>query len=244
MGHSTIQQNDLEESVETVIAGYQRKGAVISDQEKKIIAYHEIGHALVAARQKHSAPVTKITIIPRTSGALGYTMQVEEDERVLMSKEDAMNQLITLTGGRTAEELIFHSITSGASNDIEKATRLARAMVTRYGMSEKIGTIFLDSEQEVFLGNSFAQNRDFSEETAAAVDHEVRDLLRSCYELAMNTLKEHQDKLEGLAQLLIEKETLSREDFMAFIDGVPADAQPEETGKTEEPETSPEETQA
>jgi cell division protease FtsH len=215
MGHATIQQNDLEESVETVIAGYQRKGAVISDKEKKIIAYHEIGHALVAARQKHSAPVTKITIIPRTSGALGYTMQVEEDERVLMSKEDAMNQLITLTGGRTAEELIFHSITSGASNDIEKATRLARAMVTRYGMSEKFGMVALEAVNGRYLGQDASLA--CSEAYAEKIDDEVVALVGEASEKAEKILRENEPKLRELAAYLLEKETITGEEFMKIL---------------------------
>ena len=216
MDHATIQQNDLEESVETVIAGYQRKGAVISDKEKKIIAYHEIGHALVAARQKHSAPVTKITIIPRTSGALGYTMQVEEDERVLMSKEDAMNQLVTLTGGRTAEELIFHSITSGASNDIEKATRLARAMVTRYGMSDQFDMVALETVTNQYLGGDTSLA--CSADTSAKIDAEVNAIIKSAHDTAREILSSNMAQLHKLAAYLLEKETITGEEFMKILD--------------------------
>jgi len=217
MGHGKITQSDLEESVETVIAGYQRKGAVISDKEKKIIAYHEIGHALVAARQKHSAPVTKITIIPRTSGALGYTMQVEEDERVLLSKEDAMNQLITLTGGRTAEELIFHSITSGASNDIEKATRLARAMVTRYGMSDQFDMVALETVTNQYLGGDASLA--CSADTSAKIDAEVNAIIKSAHDTAREILSANMDQLHKLAAYLLEKETITGEEFMQILDG-------------------------
>ncbi len=215
MGHTSIQQNDLEESVETVIAGYQRKGAVISDKEKKIIAYHEIGHALVAAKQKHSAPVTKITIIPRTSGALGYTMQVEEDERVLLSKEDAMNQLCTLTGGRTAEELIFHSVTSGASNDIEKATRLARAMVTRYGMSDQFDMVALETVTNQYLGGDTSLA--CSAETSTKIDAEVNKIIKQAHDTARNILSENIDQLHKLAAYLLEKETITGEEFMRIL---------------------------
>ena len=222
MGHSTITQNDLEESVETVIAGYQRKGAVISDQEKKIIAYHEIGHALVAARQKHSAPVTKITIIPRTSGALGYTMQVEEDERVLMSKEDAMNQLVTLTGGRTAEELIFHSITSGASNDIEKATKLARAMVTRYGMSDQFDMVALETITNQYLGGDASLA--CSADTSAKIDAEVNSIIKTAHDTARDILSANMPQLHRLAAYLLEKETITGEEFMKILDETPVEA--------------------
>ena len=216
VGHHSVHQSDLEESVETVIAGYQRKGAVISDQEKKIIAYHEIGHALVAARQKHSAPVTKITIIPRTSGALGYTMQVDEDERVLLSREDAMNRLATLTGGRTAEELVFHSITSGASNDIEKATRLARAMVTRYGMSDQFDMVALETVTNQYLGGDTSLA--CSAETAAKIDAEVNAIVKQAHDTAREILSANMDKLHELAAYLLEKETITGEEFMKILD--------------------------
>ena len=217
MGHAAIAQSDLEESVETVIAGYQRKGAVISDAEKKIIAYHEIGHALVAARQKHSAPVTKITIIPRTSGALGYTMQVEEDERVLLSREDAMRQLTTLTGGRTAEELIFHSVTSGAANDIEKATRLARAMVTRYGMSDQFDMVALETVTNQYLGGDTSLA--CSADTSAKIDAEVNAIIKSAHDTAREILSANMEQLHKLAAYLLEKETITGEEFMKILDG-------------------------
>ena len=223
MGHSAITQNNLEESVETVIAGYQRKGAVISDQEKKIIAYHEIGHALVAAKQKHAAPVTKITIIPRTSGALGYTMQVEEDERVLLSREDAMTQLATLTGGRTAEELVFGSVTSGASNDIEKATRLARAMITRYGMSQHFDMVALETVSNQYLGGDASLA--CSEETATQIDAEVNQTIRTAHETARKILSENMDALHRLAAYLLEKETITGEEFMKILDETETAAQ-------------------
>ena len=223
MGHSAITQNDLEESVETVIAGYQRKGAVISDKEKKIIAYHEIGHALVAAKQKHAAPVTKITIIPRTSGALGYTMQVEEDERVLLSREDAMTQLATLTGGRTAEELVFGSVTSGASNDIEKATRLARAMITRYGMSQHFDMVALETFSNQYLGGDASLA--CSEETATQIDAEVNQTIRTAHETARKILSENMNALHRLAAYLLEKETITGEEFMKILDETETAAQ-------------------
>ena len=225
MGHTSIQQNDLEESVETVIAGYQRKGAVISDKEKKIIAYHEIGHALVAAKQKHSAPVTKITIIPRTSGALGYTMQVEEDERVLLSKEDAMNQLCTLTGGRTAEELIFNSTTSGASNDIEKATRLARAMVTRYGMSDQFDMVALETVTNQYLGGDTSLA--CSAETSTKIDAEVNKIIKQAHDTARSILSENIDQLHKLAAYLLEKETITGDEFMKILEDSQTTALPE-----------------
>ena len=217
LGHATIRQSDLEESVETVIAGYQRKGAVISDREKKIIAYHEIGHALVAARQKNAAPVTKITIIPRTSGALGYTMQVEEDERVLLSREDAMQQLTTLTGGRTAEELVFSSVTSGASNDIEKATRLARAMVTRYGMSDQFDMVALETLTNQYLGGDTSLA--CSAETAAKIDAEVNRIVKDAHVRAREILSANMDQLHRLAAYLLEKETITGEEFMKILNG-------------------------
>ncbi|MBE5786670.1 MAG: ATP-dependent zinc metalloprotease FtsH [Clostridiales bacterium] len=215
MGRRAVSREDLEESVETVIAGYQRKGAVISDQEKKIIAYHEIGHALVAARQKGSAPVTKITIIPRTSGALGYTMQVEEDERVLLTREDALRTLATLTGGRTAEELVFGSATSGAANDIEKITKLARAMVTRYGMSSQFDMMALEGESSRYLGgDAYLQ---CSAETAARIDEEVNRIIKSAHETAREILSANMEKLHRLAGYLLEKETITGEEFMEIL---------------------------
>ena len=214
-GHSLVTQDDLMESVETVIAGYQRKGAVISEREKRIIAYHEIGHALVAARQKDAAPVTKITIIPRTSGALGYTMQVEEDEKVLMSREEAMIQLTTLTGGRSAEEIVFNSVTSGASNDIEKATRLARAMITRYGMSAQFDMVALETVTNQYLGGDASLA--CSAETAALIDQEVNKTVREAHEKAKTILNENRSKLDELAEYLLDRETITGEEFMAIL---------------------------
>ncbi len=215
MGRGTVSQDDLQESVETVIAGMQRKNAVISDREKRIIAYHEIGHALVAASQKNSAPVTKITIIPRTSGALGYTMQVEEDEHVLMSREDALNQLATLTGGRTAEELVFGSVTSGASNDIEKITRLARAMVTRYGMSEQFDMVALETVTNQYLGGDTSLA--CSAETSTLIDKEVNSIVARAHEKARSILSENMDALHRLAEYLLQKETITGEEFMDIL---------------------------
>lgn len=214
-GRTQVEQVDLEESVETVIAGYQRKGAVISPKEKQIIAYHEIGHALVAAKQKDSAPVHKITIIPRTSGALGYTMQVAENESVLMSKEEALNKITTLTGGRAAEELIFGTSTSGASNDIEQATKLARAMVTRLGMSETFGMMALETVSNQYLGGDAALA--CSAETAAKIDNEVLQIIRQAHERARGILKENAAKLNELAQHLLERETITGEEFMMVL---------------------------
>ncbi len=215
MGRSLVQQWDLEESVEVVIAGYERKNAVISPKEKEIIAYHEIGHALVAAKQTHTAPVTKITIVPRTSGALGYTMQVEQDERYLMSKDDAMNRIATLTGGRAAEELIFNTATTGASNDIEQATKLARAMVTRYGMSDQFGMVALETLSNPYLGGDSSLS--CSSETAAEVDKEVIKLVKLGHENAINILKDNLEKLHELSRVLLKQETLSGEEFMQIL---------------------------
>jgi cell division protease FtsH len=201
--------------VEVVVAGYQRKNAAISPQEKEIIAYHEIGHALVAAKQSNSAPVHKITIVPRTSGALGYTMQVEEDERYLLSKEEAMARLATITGGRAAEELIFNTATTGAANDIEQATRLARAMVTRYGMSDKFGMIALETMTNPYLGEDTTMT--CSSETAAEVDKAVMEIINKAHERAIDILKDNMDKLHELARLLLTKETLTGEEFMQIL---------------------------
>ena len=202
MHRNVVEQEDLEESIETVIAGYQRKGAVISPAEKKVIAYHEIGHALVAAMQKHSAPVHKITIIPRTNGALGYTMQISENDSVLMTKEELFNKIVTMTGGRSAEEVVFGSITSGASNDIEQATNIARAMVTQYGMSEKFGLIGLESVQNRYLDGRTVMN--CGEKTESEVDEEVMALLKQCYERAYHLIEENKDVLHELATYLVE----------------------------------------
>ena len=216
-----VTQADLEESVETVIAGYQRKGSVITEQEKRVIAYHEIGHALVAARQKGSAPVQKITIIPRTSGALGYTMQVEEEERVLMTREDAVRQLEVLTGGRTAEEIVFGSITTGASNDIEKATHLARGMVTKYGMSSQFDMISLETTQNQYLGGE--SQLTCSPDTAARVDAEVNELIKSAHDHAREILTRDRKAMDMLARYLLERETITGAEFMQLL--AEADAQ-------------------
>lgn len=215
MGRKVVCQADLEESVETVIAGYQRKDAVISENERRIVAYHEIGHALVAACQSHSAPVHKITIIPRTSGALGYTMQVESGERFLMSKEEALNKIATYTGGRAAEEFMFHTITTGASNDIEQATKLARAMVTRYGMSEQFGMVALETVNNQYLGGDTSLA--CSPETAKAIDDEVVQIVKQQYEKAMEILKTHAAKLNELSGYLLERETITGEEFMEIL---------------------------
>jgi len=215
MGREKVNQTDLEESVELVIAGYQRKGAVINEKDKKIIAYHETGHALVSTRLKDSAPVHKITIIPRTSGALGYTMQVEEEERVLMSKDDALNQLITLTGGRAAEEVVFHSITSGASNDIEKATAIARAMVTRFGMSEQFDMVALEQVTNPYMGADGSMV--CSSETAARVDSEVEDIIRKAHARAIEILESNRELMDKLANHLLERETITGDEFMEIV---------------------------
>ena len=215
MGRRVVSQADLEESVETVIAGYQKKNASVSENERRIVAYHEIGHALVAACQSNSAPVHKITIIPRTSGALGYTMQVEDGERLLMSKEEALNKIATLTGGRAAEEFMFHSITTGASNDIEQATKLARAMVTRYGMSDQFGMVALETVTNQYLGGDTSLA--CSPETVKAIDDEVIATVKAQYEKAMGILRDHAAKLNELAGYLLEKETITGEEFMEIL---------------------------
>lgn len=214
-GRKYVEQIDLQEAVEVVIAGYQKKGAVISPKEKKIIAYHEIGHAIVAAKQTESAPVHKITIIPRTSGALGYTLQVAENENVLMTKEEAINKITTYTGGRAAEELVFETSTSGAANDIEQATKIARAMVTRLGMSETFGMMGLETISNVYLGGDPSMT--CSSETAAKIDDEVLDIIKNAHEKAINILKDNIDKLHELASYLIEKETISGDEFMNIL---------------------------
>ena len=215
-GRDTVQQEDLEESVEVVIAGYQRKNAVISEKEKRIVAYHEIGHALAAARQSNSAPVHKITIVPRTSGALGYTMQVEEGERFLLSREEAFNKLVTLTAGRVAEELVFDSITTGASNDIEQATRLARAMVTRYGMSKTFGMVALETVTNQYLGGDTSIA--CSSDTATRVDQEVIALIGQAYSRAKELLEQDRAAMDRLSAYLLEKETITGEEFMALLE--------------------------
>lgn len=216
-GRDMVSQPDLEESVEVVIAGYQRKNAVISQKEKEIIAYHEIGHALVAAKQKDSAPVHKITIIPRTSGALGYTMQVDEGEKFLLTKDEAMARIATLTGGRSAEELVFNTCTSGASNDIEQSTKLARAMVTRYGMSSEFDMIALETVTNQYLGGDTSLA--CSPETAAKIDAEVNAIVRQSHEKAVRILTENIDKLHELAHFLLDRETITGEEFMEILNG-------------------------
>ena len=210
-----VTQADLEESIETVIAGYQKKNQVLSTKEKLIVSYHEIGHALVAALQTNSAPVTKITIIPRTSGALGYTMQVEEEERNLMSEEELTNKIATLTGGRCAEKLIFDSVTTGASNDIEQATKLARAMVTRYGMSEKFGMVALETQSNPYLGGDSSLS--CSPATAKEIDLMVVETVKAGYDKAMRLLEDNKSKLHELAKYLYEKETITGEEFMMIL---------------------------
>ena len=214
-GRTYVIQEDLEESIEVVIAGYQKKNAVLSDKEKLIVAYHETGHALVAALQSHSAPVTKITIIPRTSGALGYTMQVEERDQYLLSKEELENKIATYAGGRAAEELIFGSITTGASNDIEQMTKLARVMITRYGMSDEFGMMALETVNGQYLGGDTSLA--CAAETAAIVDEKAKTLLKKEYEKAMDLLKNNKQKLHELAKYLYEKETITGDEFMQIL---------------------------
>lgn len=214
-GRNIVTQADLEESVEVVIAGYQKKNKILSDQEKMIVSYHEIGHALVAALQSHSAPVTKITIIPRTSGALGYTMQVDQNDHNLMSKEELENKIATLTGGRVAEELIFHSITTGASNDIEQATKLARAMITRYGMSEEFGMVALETVSNQYLGGD--SSLACSPDTSTEIDREVVAVVKKQYEKATELLRSHMQELNSLAQYLYNHETITGEEFMGIL---------------------------
>ncbi len=215
LNRDRIAQEDLEESVETVIAGYQRKGAVISTKEKRIIAYHEIGHALVAAMQTHSDPVHKITIIPRTSGALGYTMQVAEDESVLMTKEEAFNKIVTLTGGRASEEIVFGTVTSGAANDIEQATKIARAMITRFGMSETFDMMGLETVTNQYLGGDTSLI--VSPETSTKIDEEVLSIVKKAHEKATEILRENIDKLRELSNYLLEMETITGEEFMELL---------------------------
>jgi len=214
-GRNKTSHEDLEEAVEVVIAGYQRKNAVISPKEKKIVAYHEIGHALVAAKQTESAPVHKITIIPRTSGALGYTMQVAEEEQFLLSKEEAFNKIVTFTGGRAAEEVVFNTFTTGASNDIEQSTKLARAMVTRYGMSEEFDMMALESVNNPYLGGE--SSLACSSVTSSKIDDEVLRIIKSAHEKAINILKENANKLHELANYLLEKETITGDEFMEIL---------------------------
>ena len=214
-GRRFATQADLEESIEVVIAGYQKKNAIMTDEEKKIVSYHEIGHALVAAMQTHSAPVQKITIVPRTSGALGYTMQVEEGNHYLMSKTEMENKIATLTGGRAAEEVVFQSVTTGASNDIEQATKLARAMITRYGMSDDFDMVALETVNNQYLGGDASLA--CSAETQTKIDQRVVELVKAQHEKAVNILTENRAKLDELAQYLYEKETITGEEFMHIV---------------------------
>jgi cell division protease FtsH len=214
-----VEQSDLEESVEVVIAGYARKNAVISPKEKRIVAYHEIGHALVAAKQTDSAPVHKITIVPRTSGALGYTMQVDESEHYLMTKEEAENKIATLTGGRAAEEIVFGSVTTGASNDIEQATRIARAMVVRYGMSGTFGMVALECQSNPYLGGD--NSLTCSSDTAAKVDAEIVTIVEAAHQKALTILRENEGALHTLAEYLLERETITGEEFLSLLRGLP-----------------------
>ena len=216
-GRKSVTQSDLEESIEVVIAGYQKKNSILTDHEKCIVAYHEIGHALVAAKQTHSAPVQKITIIPRTSGALGYTMQVDEGNHYLMNKEELENKIATLTGGRAAEELVFHSVTTGASNDIEQATKLARAMITRYGMSQDFDMVALETVNNQYLGGDTSLA--CSAQTQREIDQKVVELVKAQHAKALQILTENRDKLDQLAKFLYEKETITGEEFMAILNG-------------------------
>ncbi len=229
-GRKAVCQEDLQESVETVIAGYQKKNAVIPPDERRIVAYHEVGHALVAACQTHSAPVQKITIIPRTSGALGYTMQVDQGERYLMSRDEALNKIATFTGGRAAEEVIFHSITTGASNDIEQATKIARAMVTRYGMTDEFDMVAMETVNNQYLGGDTSLM--CSPETAKRIDEKVVQIVREQHEKAIHILKENETKLHEIAAYLLDKETITGEEFMEIFEKQSTDG--ENTLKEEE----------
>ena len=213
---TVVNESDLEESIETVIAGYQKKNAVLLDSEKKVVAYHEIGHALVAAMQSHSAPVQKITIIPRTSGALGYTMQVDQGDKYLLTKQELENKIATFTGGRAAEELVFGEITTGASNDIEQATKLARAMITRYGMSEDFDMVALETVSNQYLGGDASLA--CSADTQNEIDRKVVELVKRQHEKASKILADNRGKLDELAKYLYEKETITGEEFMSILD--------------------------
>ena len=222
-GRKSVTQSDLEESIEVVIAGYQKKNSILTDHEKCIVAYHEIGHALVAAKQTHSAPVQKITIIPRTSGALGYTMQMDEGNHYLMNKEELENKIATLTGGRAAEEVVFHSITTGASNDIEQATKLARAMLTRYGMSDEFDMVALETVNNQYLGGDTSLA--CSAQTQCEIDQKVVELVKAQHAKAVQILTDNRAKLDELAQYLYQKETITGEEFMEILNREPAQAQ-------------------
>ena len=214
-GRVIVNQADLEESIEVVIAGYQKKNAVLSAQEKRVVAYHEIGHALVAARQNHSAPVQKITIIPRTSGALGYTMQVDTGDKYLMTKEEIENKIATYTGGRAAEEVAFGQITTGASNDIEQATKLARAMITRYGMSEEFDMVAMETVTNQYLGGDASLT--CAPDTQKEIDRKVVELVKAQHQKALEILRADRAKLDELANFLYEKETITGEEFMQIL---------------------------
>ena len=216
-GRVIVNEADLEESIEVVIAGYQKKNAVLSDREKRVVAYHEIGHALVAALQNNSAPVKKITIIPRTSGALGYTMQVETGDKYLMSREELENKIATYTGGRAAEEVAFGSVTTGASNDIEQATKIARAMISRYGMSDEFDMVAMETVQNQYLGGDASLT--CSPDTQKEIDRKVVELVRAQHEKAKKLLEDNRKKLDELAEFLYEKETITGEEFMAILTG-------------------------
>ena len=215
-GRKSVTEADLEESIEVVIAGYQKKNSILTDHEKCIVAYHEIGHALVAALQNHSAPVQKITIIPRTSGALGYTMQVDEGNHYLMSKEELENKIATLTGGRAAEEVVFGSVTTGASNDIEQATKLARAMITRYGMTDEFDMVAMENVTNQYLGGDTSLS--CSADTQKEIDEKVVQLVKAEHEKARKILAENREKLDELAMYLYEKETITGDEFMDILD--------------------------
>ncbi len=214
-GRKCANQADLEESIEVVIAGYQKKNAILTDQEKKVVAYHETGHALVAARQSHSAPVQKITIVPRTSGALGYTMQVEEGNHYLMTRDEMENKIATLTGGRAAEEVKFGIVTTGASNDIEQATKLARAMITRYGMSDEFGMVAMETVTNQYLGGDTTLA--CSAETQALIDRKVMELISQQHDKAKKILEDNRQKLDELSEYLYEKETITGDEFMEIL---------------------------
>ena len=216
-GRKSVTQADLEESIEVVIAGYQKKNAILTDKEKLIVSYHETGHALVAALQTHSAPVQKITIVPRTSGALGYTMQVDEGNHYLMSQEELENKIATLTGGRAAEELIFSSASTGASNDIEQATKLARAMITRYGMSDDFDMVALETVNNQYLGGDASLT--CSAETQTKIDQQVVELVKGQHQKALRLLQDNRQKLDEIAKYLYEKETITGDEFMRLLNG-------------------------
>ena len=242
MGRQAVNQEDLLVSFEVVIAGTEKKGTVLTDTEKRIVSYHEVGHALVAALQKHTAPVQKITIVPHTSGALGYTLQMEEEEKFLNSKEELVSELKTLLAGRAAEEVVFGVQTTGAANDIEKATDLARRMIMQFGMSDKFGLMALVTAQSQYLGGQNALN--CAESTAAAADEEVRDLLQQCYDAAKQMLRDNRETLDEIALFLLTKETITGDEFMAFLkkpEELPEAADSE--ALPDEPEFSPEVTE-